>query len=189
MCVYPLLYVLIAGGRWGKKAGLVLGAAACFLCVSNAWDWLGRLPEAFRQGSPSLFGKQGDDWKALQRMGSWLAANTAETEPIASLQDGALPLLTGGPVVFPARVRSASLFYGDPASPLGTMQDFVGTLRRMGIRFIALTQSSHFAEASHFRKLVLDTASRYGDCLRQAASFGDGYDVYGFRCDDRPFIP
>jgi hypothetical protein len=189
MCAYPLLYTLIAGGRWGMRAGLVLGAAACFLCVSNAWDWMGRLPEAFRLGSPPLFGKQGDDWKALQRMAAWLAANTKETEPIASLQDGALPLLTGRPVVFPVKVRPASLFYGDPAPPLGTMQDFVGTLRRMGIRFIALTQSSHFAEASHFRQLVQNTAARYGNCMRQAASFGDGYEVYEFRCSGLPFIP
>lgn len=189
MCAYPLLYILIAGGRWEWRAGLILGAAACFLCVSNAWDWMGRLPDAFRLGSPPLFGKQGDDWKALQRMAAWLAANTTKTETIASLQDGALPLLAGRPVVFPVKVRPASLFYGDPAPPLGTMQDFVGTLQKMGIRFIALTPSSHFAEADHFRQLVLNTAARDGNCMRQAASFGDGYEVFEFRCSGRPFIP
>lgn len=178
---YPLLWIVLVRsvGPMHQRILGILGAALC------AWGlgfqaWQCRV--AIEDGNAPLYASRGDNWKKLREIGIWLRDRSEDDEVVATLQDGAIGLLSGRKVIFPVKVRPMSLFYGGKLPALGDVPELIENLRRYRIRFVVLTPSRPFSESAEFRKLVLDAARENSECLRMASEFGHGFKVFEFTC-------
>ena len=167
LATVPLLFVLIACGSNSGRFQPIVAAAALLYCAAGLVNAAAATWMSHRDGNAPLGGWPGDRWVTLQSLSGWLKQHTPPDTVVGSLQDGALPLLAGRPVIFPAVRRPAALIYGAPGPPLGTVTEMAGHLRRNNIAYLVLTPLQAFGESRHYRELVDTLRSVYPGSVEQ----------------------
>jgi hypothetical protein len=109
-------------------------------------------------------------WSHFEQVFRWVGDNSAREDVLASGLDSMLFLYTGRVVIRPFEPQPRALFYGDARPKLGTVEEFVRSLRRHHVKFFIQLPMQIFAEEDPLDALIDETKRTFPGCLGQVYS-------------------
>jgi hypothetical protein len=150
----------------------LLSAVLAGAVLSNLTVIVEDIASTRRSGYPQFPGISDDppEWNHFEELFRWVRQNSSARDLLASGLDTMLFLYTDRHAVRPFELQPVALFYGDSRPPAGTVEEFVGALRRQHVSFFVRVPMIGFTEEAPLERLLTDTMRKFPGCLTEAYS-------------------
>jgi hypothetical protein len=126
-------------------------------------------------------------WASYEAVFQWIKAHTQPTDVLASGLDTMIYLYTQRRTFRPFVGRPVSLFYGDNAPPLGSMEELVTFLKAYKARYFVHLPIPGFKEEEPLSAFVRQGQERYQGWLKPAYIGGDDrFVIFELQSDREP---
>ena len=113
-------------------------------------------------------------WSSYVEVLEWIKRNTRESDTLCSTYDSLTFLYTNRKCVRPYELNIAAGFYGQPGPLIGTVDDFVGNLKRYQVRYLIVTPQPGYAEENNAYELARAFQTTYKENVSTAFVSRDG---------------
>jgi hypothetical protein len=131
-----------------------LAAVVVIAAILPVWASVSALPNARSSGYFTSSGREADNWGEMQKMFTYIRANTPPESVILANLDPVFYLNTGRKAVRGFSPSGYTLFYG-PGQPNVTPDQLSSAIAQSGVSYVALTAERDSPESPSFHNSVL----------------------------------